>query len=240
MGLSMAGERRVDLLAELSGGLTEFDANRVCAVSVDVTGASGAGIMLLSGDGPLGPLCSTDKVSARIEELQFSLGEGPYIDAYHEDRPVLVPDLANPDASRWLAFSGPALDAGAAAVFGFPLHVGAVRLGVLGLYRDHPGPLTDEQRADALAMADFATRAILAVQAKAPAGRLAAELEANADLRYVVHQASGMVAVQLEVSIEQALVRLRAYAFGNDRPLTEVAEDVVARKLRFDGPDPIP
>ena len=236
----MAGEGRIDLFAELLRGATELDAKRVCEVSVDATGASGAGIMLLSGGGPHGPLCATDDVSARIEELQFSLGEGPCIDAYHEDRPVFEPDLANPEVSRWLAFTGPALDAGACAVFAFPLHIGAVRLGVLDLYRDRPGPLTDEQHADALTMADIATRAILAAQANAPPGRLAAELEANADFRYVVHQASGMVAVQLDVSIDQALIRLKAYAFGNDRPLTQVAEDVVGRRLRFDGREATP
>ena len=120
------------------------------------------------------------------------------------------------------------------AVFGFPLHVGAVRLGALNLYRDRPGPLTDEQHADALVMADVAAQAVLVLQANAPPGQLAAELEAGADFQYVVHQASGMVAVQLDVSVAEALMRLRAYAFGNGRPLTEVARDVVARTLRFD------
>jgi AmiR/NasT family two-component response regulator len=83
-------------------------------------------------------------------------------------------------------------------------------------------------------MADVATQALLVMQANAPVGALAAELEASANFQYVVHQASGMVAAQLDVSVAEALIRLRAYAFGNDRPLTEVAEDVVARKLRFD------
>ena len=120
------------------------------------------------------------------------------------------------------------------AVFGFPLQVGAVRLGALNLYRDWSGRLSDDQHADALVMADVAAQAILVLQANAPPGQLAAELEAGADFHYVVHQASGMVAAQLDVSVGQALIRLRAYAFGNDRPLAEVAEDVVARKLRFD------
>ncbi len=83
-------------------------------------------------------------------------------------------------------------------------------------------------------MADVAAQALLVMQANAPQGRLAAELEAGSDFQYVVHQASGMVAAQLDVSVGQALTRLRAYAFGNDRPLTEVAKDVVARRLRFD------
>jgi hypothetical protein len=43
-----------------------------------------------------------------------------------------------------------------------------------------------------------------------------------------------MVAAQLDVNVAQALIRLRAYAFGNDRPLSEVANAVVARTLRFD------
>jgi hypothetical protein len=119
-------------------------------------------------------------------------------------------------------------------VFGFPLQVGAVRLGGLHLYRDRQGPVTDDQHADALVMADLAAQAVLVLQANAPSGKLAAELEAGADFHYGVHQASGMVAAQLEVSVGQALIRLRAYAFGNDRPLAEVAEDVVARTLRFD------
>jgi hypothetical protein len=120
------------------------------------------------------------------------------------------------------------------AVFGFPLQVGSVRLGALNLCRDRPGPLSDDQHADALVMAGIAAQAVLVLQTGAPPEELASELGAGADFHYVVHQASGMVAAQLKVSVGQALVRLRAYAFGNDRALDEVAKDVVARTLRFD------
>jgi len=195
---------------------------------------SGAGIMLMSGDVPRGSVCTTNKVSDVIEQLQFGLGEGPCVDAYHQDRPVLEPDLDEPSTPRWPAFAGPAVEAGVRAIFGFPLHVGAVRLGALNLYRDRPGPLTDEQHADALVVADVAAQVLLLLQADAPPGELAAELEAGADFQYVVHQASGMVAAQLDVSVGQALIRLRAHAFGNDRALAEVTQDVVARRLRLD------
>jgi len=230
----MLGERRMRILALLAGDDPGAETARLCRVSADVTGMSGAGIMLMSGDVPRGSLCSTDDVSALIERLQYDLGEGPCVDAHRLDHPVLEPDLAEPATPRWLAFTGPALDAGARAVFGFPLHVGAVRLGALNLHRDRPGALDGEQHADALVMADVAAEAVLLLQAKAPPGTLAAELEAGADFRYVVHQAAGMVAAQLDVSVTQALIRLRAYAFGNDRPLTDVARDVVARNLRFE------
>ena len=169
---------------------------------------TGAGIMLMSGDVPHGSLCTTDEVSTLIERLQYDLGEGPCVDAYQLDRPVLEPDLAEPATPRWLAFAGPALTAGVRAVFGFPLHVGAVRLGALNLYCDRAGPLGEDQHADALVMAEVAAQTILLLQANAPPGIVAAELEAGADFQLVVHQAAGMVAVQLGVTVAQALVRL--------------------------------
>jgi hypothetical protein len=225
----------VRILEMLTGdSSSDLETKRLCEVCAQVTDMTGAGIMLMSGDVPRGSLCSTDDVSALIEDLQFDLGEGPCVDAYHQDRPVLEPDLASPARPRWLAFAGPALAAGARAVFGFPLQVGAVRLGALNFYRDRPGSLSDDQHADALALADIVAQAVLVLQANAPEGNVAAELEASANFQYVVHQASGMVSAQLNVSVGQALIRLRAYAFGNDRPLTEVATDVVARRLRFD------
>ena len=231
----MAGERRQRILGRLLAGPTaNMKTRRLCDVCAEITGVTGAGIMLMSGDVPSGSVCSTNEVSDLIEQLQYELGEGPCVDAFHQDRPVLEPDLAHPSTPRWLAFSGPAVTAGALAVFGFPLQLGAVRLGALNLYCDRPGPLTDEQHADALAMAAIAAETLLMLQADAPPGQVAAELDEGADFHYVVHQAAGMVAAQLDVSVGQALIRLRAYAFGNNLPLAHVATDVVARELRFD------
>ena len=231
----MDGERRLRILAMLVGdGGTQGETKRLCDVCAEVTGMTGAGIMLMSHDTPAGSVCTTNDVSALVEELQYALGEGPCVDAYHQDRPVLEPDLADPVTPRWPAFASPAVEAGVRAVFGFPLQVGAVRLGALNLYCDRPGALTDDQHADALVMADVAAQAVLVLQAGAAPGQLADELEASGDFQYVVQQAAGMVAAQLDVSVGQALIRLRAYAFGNDQPLVKVAEQVVARTLRFD------
>jgi hypothetical protein len=227
-------DRRLELLARVVDPVGELHTQRLCDVCAEVTGVTGAGIMLMSGDIPRGPVCTTNAVSSLIEQLQYELGEGPCVDSYNQDRPVSEPDLADPASARWLAFTGPAVASGARAVFGFPLQVGAVRLGALNLYCDAPGRLTDDQHADALLMAGIVAQALMLLQAGAPAGTVAAELEANADFQYVVHQASGMVAAQLDVSVGQALIRLRAYAFGNDRTLTDVAQAVVDRDLRFD------
>lgn len=185
-------------------------------------------------DGPQGSVCATNEVSALLEQLQFEFGEGPCVDARQREHPVLEPDLNTPAVPRWLAFTGPALAAGVRAVFSFPLLVEGICLGALCLYADRPGLLTDDQYADALLIADLAAEAVLMMQADAEPGRLAAGLVADGDFHDGVYQASGIMAVMLQVSVDQALLRLRAYAFGNDRRLADVVDDVIARTLRFD------
>jgi hypothetical protein len=231
----VAGHRLLRILSMLSAGAeAQPGTARLCDVCAEATATTGAGIMLMSGDVPQGSVCTTNPVSALIEELQYTLGEGPCVDAYQQQRPVVEPDLAAATTTRWLAFTPPAVEAGVRAVFGFPLQVGVVRLGALDLYRDRPGPLSDDEHTDALVMADVAARVVLTMQAHASPGTLAAGLEAGGTFRFVVHQASGMVSAQLGVSVGEALIRLRAYAFANDRVLAEVAEDVVDRRLRFE------
>lgn len=229
----MSGARRIRILAKLAEGDGAVTAVRLGEVCKSVTGMTGAGIMLMSDDQPVGSLATTGEVSALIEDLQFTLGEGPCVDAYKHNATVLEPDLADPAVPRWLAFTGPALEAGVRAIFGFPMAVGAARLGALNLYSDTPGPLSADQHADALVVAQIAAEAVLAMQAGESTGVLATELEEGSDFQYVVHQAAGMVSAQLDVSVAHALVRLRAYAFANQSLVADVAAKVVARRLRF-------
>jgi hypothetical protein len=230
----MAVDRLHRILAELSaGGADVWSSARLCRGCVKIVGVDGAGVMLMSGEIPRGSLCSTNEVSHLIEELQYTLGEGPCVDAYQQDRVVTEPDLADPATPRWVAFTPPVLAAGVRAVFGFPMRSGTVRLGALNLYRDWPGPLSDGQHADALVLADLAGRRVLEAQAGALPGAVAQELEMGADFHFAVHNAAGIVSVQLGVSVTEALIRLRAYAFSNGRLLAEVAQDVVARRLRL-------
>ena len=194
---------------------------------------NGAGVMLMSGEIARGSLCTSDEVSRLVEELQYTLGEGPCIDAYQQDKVVAEPDLADPVTRRWPAFAPAALAAGVRAVFGFPLRVGTVHLGALNLYRDVPGPLTGDQHADALVVADVAARWVLEAQAGAPLDTVAEELEAGADFHFAVHNAAGIVSVQERISLTEALIRLRAFAFSSDRLLANVARDVISRRLRL-------
>jgi hypothetical protein len=177
---------------------------------------------------------ATNPVSAGLEDLQLTVGEGPCLDAFASGGPVLVADLAT-QIARWPAFTPAARDLGAAAVFSFPLQIGVVRLGSLDLYRDSAGPLTRVEFTDALILSDLATQAVVADLD----GHSVEDVSWLADPHAEVHQAAGMVQVQLGSTTEVALLRLRGYAFTHNMALAQVARQVVTRSLRFtqDGDD---
>jgi hypothetical protein len=180
---------------------------------------------------------ASDRVASMVEELTLTLGEGPGVDAL-VDGPALVADLAAAGClARWPVFAPAATRAGVRAVFALPLRIGAIRLGVLDLYRAEPGGLDAEQLADALVLADT-MGALLLDEAAGSRHRADGSWPEHAGAQHpVVHQATGMVLVQLGVTATVALIRLRAYAYAHDRRLRDVASDVVGRRLRFD-PDP--
>jgi hypothetical protein len=209
--------------------------SKLCTMSAGVVAVSGAGVTVL-GDRRSGPMtvCSSDRVARTVEDLQFTLGEGPCIDAYELNHPVSEPDLADPSTMRWPRFTPPAVEAGAAAVFGFPLRVDGTRVGALNLYRDRPGELSAHQHADALVVADVVAREILAMQA----GGDGAGPVGDPGLRLVGHQATGMIAAQLGIGVDEALVRLRARAYADGVLVTVTATAVVDRRMRFHEADP--
>jgi hypothetical protein len=180
-----------------------------------------------------GVVAATPGVGRELEDLQFSLGEGPCTEASRTRRPVLCPDLADDGGARWPAFVRGAERAGVSAAFTFPLQVGSVSLGVLDLYRAATGPLQGAHLVEAVAHADAAVAVLLHLQDQRGDGTGGGRLADLADRRAVVHQAAGMVAVQLDVDVADALRALRAHAWAHDRAVTDVAGDVVARRLRF-------
>ena len=216
---------------------------RICELCVDMLGLSGAGISLVTVDGNHGVICATDPVSEAIERLQLTLGEGPCVDAAATRAPVLVPDLASPEGiavGRWPVFLGAAQEAGAAALFAFPLLIGAVSVGVLDLYRGTAGELGRDELPAALMAADAAALAVLDYDTDSTSELARLDAEGSGEVRFydpVLHQATGMVMVQLGVGTQDAFLALRARAFASARPLSAIAADVVARRLRLSEED---
>ncbi|GAB7193062.1 GAF domain-containing protein [Kineococcus sp. NUM-3379] len=206
----------------------------LCAPCVDVLPVTGAAVSVLTTTSNPSTVCASDAVAARLDELQFDLGEGPCWQALDSYRPVLVPDVRRAEGSSWPVFTTAAGEAGAAALFAFPLSVGSVGIGALDLYRSTPGPLRDDEIAAASSLAAALADVVLA--------RLIGEVGTDAEgwhdqhahSRREVHQATGMILAQLDVDAGQAFALLRARAFSEERSMREVARDVVARRLRFD------
>src|ERR1700728_5014946 len=114
----------------------------------------------MSGQGSREPLFASDDLSARLEELQFTTGDGPGTDEFWLGSPVLIADLDSA-ATRWPGFVPEAVAAGARAMFALPLQAGAIRIGVLSLYRARPGSLAAGELADAMVLADIALQLVL-------------------------------------------------------------------------------
>jgi hypothetical protein len=212
----------------------------VCAAAAAAVAVDGAGVTLMVSPTVRDTVHATDRVAGELEEWQLTFGQGPCLDTFADGGPVLVGDLRSPDClARWPVFTPAALDSGARAVFALPLQVGAIRVGVLDLYRSRPGPLSAQQLADALAFADTAGMLLLdgAAGTQPDTADLAWQREDPTAHQTQVHQATGMILVQLGVNAEAAFARLRAHAYAEGRRLGDVARDVVERRLRF-GPDP--
>jgi hypothetical protein len=234
--MTVGEQRWLRIAAALLGGRNDAASMSagLCSACVEMLSVAGAGITLVTQAGDQVSMCVSNPTVRVLAELEFTLGNGPAMDAHERGEPVLETDLVNRPPTRWAAYCAPAVDAGVRAIFAFPLRFGAARLGALTLYQVYPGMIDDDTYEDALVAAEVITEGILTERAGLSPEALMAELADGAAFHAVVHQASGMVSVQVGIGVGDALARLRARAFALDRPIAEVAADVVARRLRFD------
>jgi hypothetical protein len=236
----VGGERAARVWAQIGrragdGRVTVADA---CAAAAAGLGADGAGVSVMVSPTARETFHATDRIARELEEWQLSFGEGPCVDAFNDGGPVLVSDIDVAECrQRWPVFTPAARESGARAVFALPLQVGAIRLGVLDLYRAVPGPLRRGELADALAYADAVGTLLL--ETTAEEGDAAWWRDDPTANQAEVHQATGMILAQLSVTAEEAFARLRAYAFRHDRRLGDVAREVVQRRLRFEPDAPL-
>ena len=204
----------------------------VCRVCCDLLPITVASVVLMGDQGVEGITGASDALATAIQNEEFTLGEGPATDVRRQRRPVLVSDLRDA-TSDWPRFVPAVASLGVRAMYAIPLRIGAVDLGVLVLGGANPGALASQELADSLLLGDLISRLVLDLQAGVTSESLAWALDAT-DSRAVVHQATGMVAAQLDVGVGEALVRLRANAFATDRPIDQVATEVVAGRRRFE------
>lgn len=218
--------RRVADHAEQVG--EPVSAGNVCEVCVETLSVDGCVLSPISARGRWTLAYTLGERARDLADLQFTLGEGPRVEAVNNKNAVLVDDLTTTQAAeQWPLFTPSAADAGISAVFTFPLTPDGMTAGVLQLYRGKPGDLSDEERIDAAVFADLALSAMVDHYDAADDTSIA---EMQMGERAVVYQATGMIAAVLDLTPDEALVRLKFHAYAQSKPITDVAQAITTGK----------
>lgn len=237
------GEILLALLDDAGSGLSLPEL--LCRDAARRLPVEGCAISLMDAHGVHASVFASDAWCRSLIDLEESLGEGPHRDAFARGRLIVVTDVGR-DSDRWPAYAREATVLGARAVFAHPLRVGGIRLGVLGLIATRTGMLERDDLALALRYVDAAVMVLLQQQqtadwdldgdhggldgARRP--RLSV-FDADFHGQPEIHQATGMISVQVGTGLGEALALLRARAFAEGRPILEVARDVVDRRTSF-------
>jgi hypothetical protein len=211
-------------------------ADQLCHACVELLEVDGASISLLHEGATRGTFGSSGKLSRRLDELQFTFGEGPCLDAVNSGVPVLAGDFEDPRESRWPAFAGAVLEFGVSAVFALPVAISSTPIGALDLFRNRSGDLVGDDLTGGLLAAELAALPLLDLMTSDVDWNSAARGDDGwgqlASLERVeVYQATGMIMEAMAVGPTDALVRLRARAFARDMTASELAWAIVERRL---------
>jgi hypothetical protein len=234
---------RAGLDAAVKGGQRGSDAaDRLCVACVDLLDVDGASLSISYDEGISGrTFGASGPLAQELQELQFTYGEGPYLDAVRTGSVVMV-GLEGREAGRWPAFTGAARQRGLHAVFALPVSVVHLHLGALDLYRTRPGDFDAATLKGALIAAELATVPLMDVMGTE--SDAAEAIDPNTTWEYTalgrveVYQASGMLMSQLQVGVAEAVVRLRGYAFAHDMTASAVAWEIIEHRLRLDSDPP--
>lgn len=217
-------------------------ADRLCAACVKLLGVDGASISLAAGGTTQGTFGSSNQLSRTLDELQFTYGQGPCLDAVAERRPILAPHLDGPGEDRWPALTQAILGQGVRAIFALPVSAASRPIGVLDMYRCRSGPMDDDAMTGGVWAAGLAALPLLDLMASATDWEKAGDGQGSWDQlasleRVEVYQATGVIVAALDVSPADALVRLRAHAISRSLTASEAAYQILDRRLVLDQDD---
>ncbi|HWH99125.1 MAG TPA: ANTAR domain-containing protein [Propionibacteriaceae bacterium] len=225
-------------------------ANQLCTACVDLLDVDGAAISMVFDGASQGTYGASSEASRRLDEYQFTFGQGPCLDAAAVGAAVHAPDLNAAQEQRWPVFTDAVLGDGIRAVFALPVRITSTCVGALDLFRTTPGPLDGDQLAGGLLAAELAALPLLTLMRQIPDARDVAGSGDSAHTgdedtsetligmdRVEVYQATGMLIAQLDVDAAEALVRLRAHAIATGLTASEVAWAILDQGLELERDD---
>jgi GAF domain-containing protein len=203
----------------------EFDVIDILTIltarSVEVLGATAAGILLADPQHHLRVMAASSEQIELLELFQVQNDEGPCLDSYNDGEVISAEDLRRD--LRWPSFAAVCVAAGFPSVIAIPLRLDTRTLGCLNLFMSEPAPLQEADRSLAQAFADVATITIVQDEALRAAAIREATLQHALDSRIAIEQAKGMIAQSTGGDMDSAFAQLRNYSRGNNRQLTQVA-----------------
>ncbi len=228
-----------ELLAAVGGRRGVQAANRLCEACVVLFGIDAAAISLVFDGTNVGTLGASGAMARRYDELQFTVGEGPCLDAVTHRAPVVVVDLDDPAEVRWPAYGPAMLAHQIRSVYAMPVTLAGQYVGALDLFHGNPVLLGTDQLGGLVVAAELAQIPLLDLigedlEAAVNDPESDAWTELNALSRNEVSQATGMVMAQLNIDAPEALARLRAHAYVTGRGATDVARDILDRRLKLE------
>jgi hypothetical protein len=210
----------------------EDDPAAIARTLVDFLPVNGASVSTIGNFLGTETLAASDRVIAKIDELQFDLGEGPCWDAMATLKPVIEPDLRSRPSQSWPAFSRAVLEHhGVSAIFAFPLSIGPLRIGAIDLYSATPAELGQAKTTETSALASIISRHVLRDALRAAGNEV--RPPGGPFSRRAVHQATGFVIAQCGISAEDAHLLLQGHAFAEGVSMDEVAREVISGRLVF-------
>jgi len=223
----LADEEAVDSLLSLVSGVdVEFSealhqiAERALETLVD---ADGVGITHLE-KGRVGQLMSTNLFATRVDDVQYTLMQGPCVTAAEQNRTVLVPSL--PDERRWPVFRAEVESVGLLSVMSLPLNVPDRLIGTLNVYARHEGVLDREAAVLGEQYALTAAHALQQASLFRQAGRLLERIDAEIERSQTVNRAVGMIMAQEGLDRAEAMAALQCVASVHDIDVATAAQVV--------------
>ncbi|MBF4766180.1 GAF and ANTAR domain-containing protein [Nocardioides agariphilus] len=195
-----------------------------------ISGAEAVGLVLADHRGALRFMAASNESGKALELFQLQNHEGPCLDCYRLQHPVVNADLRQAQ-ERWPQFAPRAIAAGFLSVHAFPMRLRNEVIGALNLFGTEDNRFEPDDVRVVQALADVATISILQDRAVADAEQLSAQLQVALNSRIVIEQAKGALAQQRGCTVDQAFEMLRTEARSTRRRLVEVADDFLAQPM---------
>lgn len=225
----------VGALAEFAGTLTgRYEVAEVLYRLVEhvmnILGVAGCGVSVTDEEGRLRPVTGVNELTTELEGVEEEHQEGPCVDAFERGELVVVEDLAG--EGKWPRWSGEAARHGVGAVLGVPLKAFDRTIGAMNIYATGIRRWQKVEIQVAQTLTNMAASYVVNASELEQSRRTAEQLQGALDSRVIIEQAKGVLASEMNLSVDEAFEVLRRHSQRRGVSLRAVADAVVNLELR--------